>query len=357
MAGLVRSIAFLLGIAIGLPLGHLLFFATPDAGITGFAVAEPSTPELTVAEGYALDTVAALEGPRAIALGPSGTLYVATEEGVYALVDRDGDRRIDRRYRVADVDATGLAFSGRDLLLAGEGRLLSLPGIEHTLTRPPEPVVLADGLPQLGPATTDEEGMLYVAVPAQCDSCKPEQPRGTILRVDPAGESGEYEIYASGVKRPGGLLWYEGALWFTDDGRDVLDIPDELNRATRKGQHFGFPYCAAGQPNPRQNKGLGCNSFEAPVHVFAPDLWAAGLAPLDLSGLEGWFAIADAGLWNMEGYTVRAVTVDGNERTLVSGWLAEEGAWGSPVALATLTDGSLLIVDELGGTLFRLRKS
>jgi glucose/arabinose dehydrogenase len=39
-------------------------------------------------------------------------------------------------------------------------------------------------------------------------------------------------------------------LYFTDNGRDWLseDLPeDELNRVTRIGEHFGFPYCHQGK--------------------------------------------------------------------------------------------------------------
>ncbi|RME32299.1 hypothetical protein D6789_00020 [Candidatus Woesearchaeota archaeon] len=347
----LKRIVFLLGLAIGLPLGFILFSLVPSGNaLTGF-VAAGEAPQPTVAEGFQLMQSAALKGPRALAMGPSGTIYVAAQDGVFALVDRNGDRRFDKQYLVSTLDATGLAFLGRDLAIAAGNRIVLLPAIEYSLLDPPEPVVLVDNLPPLGTLTSGPDGNLYVAVPAPCDACKPDNRlQATILRVHP---DGSYEIFASGVKHARGLFWDEGVLWFTDEGNALLEIPDELNRAERKGQHFGFPYCVGKQPDPRLNNGLGCQTFEPPIQQLEVFARAAGLTKATLPGIEDWMLIAEAGQWNQGGYRLVAVH-DGQLRLLVDGWLVDGKARGSPVALLPLDDGSVLIADELGNALFRL---
>jgi glucose/arabinose dehydrogenase len=69
-------------------------------------------------------------------------------------------------------------------------------------------------------------------------------------------------------------------LYFTDNGRDWLseDLPeDELNRVTKLGQHFGFPYCHQGTFTDRE-LGWGRSSMSlksrSPWSVRTPRRWA-----------------------------------------------------------------------------------
>jgi glucose/arabinose dehydrogenase len=60
-----------------------------------------------------------------------------------------------------------------------------------------------------------------------------------------------FQNIATGVRNTVGFDWHPVTkeLWFTDNGRDMLgdDRPaDELNRMSKPGQHFGFPYFFAG---------------------------------------------------------------------------------------------------------------
>ncbi|MFN0303083.1 MAG: PQQ-dependent sugar dehydrogenase [Burkholderiales bacterium] len=107
----------------------------------------------------------------------------------------------------------------------------------------------------------------------------PSYNEATIMRVDV--KTGVLENVASGVRNSVGFDWHPATkqLWFTEHGRDWLgtDLPaDELNVVTRKGQHFGFPFCHQGDTlDPIFGKNRSCNEFTPPVvklgaHV-APD--------------------------------------------------------------------------------------
>ena len=59
------------------------------------------------------------------------------------------------------------------------------------------------------------------------------------------------EVYAWGIRNSVGMDFNpkDKTLWFTDnqvDGMGDDQPPGELNRATRAGQNFGFPYYGGG---------------------------------------------------------------------------------------------------------------
>ena len=194
-------------------------------------------------------------GARSLALGAAGTVFVGTrgEGRVYALVDRDGDGRAEGVHVIASglKQPNGVAFRGGSLYVAEIGRVLRFDGIEERLERPPQPVVVSEGFPtdahhgwkfiRFGP-----DGLLYVPVGVPCNICLRDDERyGSIMRMKPDGSG--LEVFARGVRNSVGFDWQPGTgdLWFTDNGRDYLGDnapPDELNRASRPGQHFGFPF-------------------------------------------------------------------------------------------------------------------
>jgi glucose/arabinose dehydrogenase len=72
--------------------------------------------------------------------------------------------------------------------------------------------------------------------------------------------------------------------------------------------------------------------------------------------------IAEHGSWNRTvpvGYRVTLVRLD-NNRTLsyepfAEGWLQDGRAWGRPVDLLVLPDGSLLVSDDRADVIYRIR--
>ena len=340
--------------------------------------------ELHLPEGFKIDVFAeGVDGARSMAMGDNGTLFVGTrnENKVYALQDLDGDFRAEK---IIELDTTlkvpnGLAFKDGALYVAEVGRLLRYPNIEKQLDNPPTPEVIYDDYPTefhhgwkyiaFGP-----DGKLYVPVGAPCNICEKsdeDERFATITRMDPDGTN--REIYAKGVRNSVGFTWHPDSeeLWFTDNGRDMMgdDIPPcELNRVTEAGQHFGYPYCHGGTiVDPEFGDQYPCSDFEAPVKALGPHVAPLGIkfytGTMFPERYRGMAFIAEHGSWNRTskvGYKISTVTLEDDKAiaydTFLNGWLNEETqeAFGRPVDILQLEDGSLLISDDLGDAIYRL---
>ncbi len=72
--------------------------------------------------------------------------------------------------------------------------------------------------------------------------------------------------------------------------------------------------------------------------------------------------IVEHGSWNRStpsGYRIALVRLQGNRaityETFADGWLQGSRAWGRPVDLLELPDGSLLVSDDEAGVVYRIR--
>ncbi|HEX7840384.1 MAG TPA: PQQ-dependent sugar dehydrogenase, partial [Kofleriaceae bacterium] len=317
---------------------------------------------------------------RSLALGGKGVVYVSTrsDNRVYAVVDRNGDHKVDKVYTIASGLAVpnGLAYRDGNLYVAQIDRLLRFDGIDARLANPPRPVVLTDALPRFehhgwryirfGP-----DGWLYIPIGAPCNICKRDEPiYASIARMKPDGTG--LEVFASGVRNSVGFDWHPVTheLWFTDNGRDDLGNefpPDELDRAPRAGMHFGFPHCHAGVIQDPEFGDRPCTEFEPPVQLLGPHVAALGMrfytGAMFPPEYKNAIILAEHGSWNREhklGYRVMVVRLDGNRAVsyepLVTGWFDEQNdtVWGRPADVEVLDDGSLLISDDYRGALYRV---
>ena len=340
--------------------------------------------KLNLPEGFKIEVYAdKVDGARSMAMGDDGTLFVGTrnDKTVYAIQDLDKDYKADH---IKVLDSTlevpnGIAFRNGSLYVAEVGRLLRYDNIETQLDNVPEPVVVYDDYPTefhhgwkyiaFGP-----DDKLYVPVGAPCNICDSsvsDKRYATITRMDPDGSN--REIYAQGVRNSVGFTWHPETkeLWFTDNGRDMLgdDIPPcELNRVSEAGQHFGYPYCHGGVvKDPEFGDQHPCSDFVAPVQAMG-----AHVAPLGVKFNTGnmfprkyknMAFIAEHGSWNRSkkvGYKISLVTLENNVatsyETFLDGWLDEEAqeAFGRPVDILFLKDGSMLISDDYGDAIYRV---
>ncbi len=342
---------------------------------------------LTLPKGFRIETFAEnLDGARSMAMGAEGTLFVGTrnEGNVYALRDTDGDFKADEVHVIASnlEQPNGVAFKDGALYVAEVSRLLRYPNIEQQLSSPPEPEVIYDDYPTefhhgwkyiaFGP-----DNKLYVPVGAPCNICErsaEDKRYATITRMNDDGSN--REIHALGVRNTVGFTWHPetGEMWFTDNGRDMMgdDVPPcELNRIMEAGQHFGYPYCHGGTvKDPEFGDQRPCSDFVDPVQPLG-----AHVAPLavkfDTGSMfpeeyKGHAFIAEHGSWNRSskvGYRVTLVRLENNKAVsyepFIYGWLDEEKqeAFGRPVDLMFLTDGSLLISDDFGDAIYRVTYS
>lgn len=317
-------------------------------------------------------------GARSLALGPSGTVFVGTRDSkVYAVVDRDKDGKADEVHTIAQGlnSPNGVAVRQGSLYVAEISRVLRYDGIEDRLRDPPRPAVVTESLPSDAHhgwkfIAFSPDGWLYVPVGAPCNVCLKEDPRyASILRMKPDGSGAE--VYASGVRNTVGFDFHPqtGELWFTDNGRDLLgdDIPpDELNRAERKGQHFGFPFCHGGDiADPQFGAQRACATFTPPVQRLGPHVAALGMrfytGSLFPQEYRGQIFIAEHGSWNRStpiGYRVMLVRLKDGQAVsyepFAEGFLVGGKAWGRPVDVLVMPDGALLVSDDRGGAIYRI---
>ena len=353
---------------------------TAPAPSPGNPVTDPLLSRIRLPEGFRIAVYASgVRNARAMAMGPGGTLFVGSRRAgnLYAVRDLDGDFAadevitLDRGLRMP----SGVAFRDGALYVAEVSRVLRYDDIENRLEDPPEPVVVNRGFPsdrhhgwkfiRFGP-----DGKLYVPVGAPCNVCERYDPRyATIMRMNPDGS--DLEVHVSGVRNTVGFDWHPGTgeLWFTDNGRDLMgnDIPpDELNRVTEAGQHFGFPYHhGIDIPDPEFGGGRPLDTMVAPAQELGPHVAAVGMrfytGAMFPSGYRDQVFIAEHGSWNRDdriGYRITLVRLEGNEAVgyedFAAGWLEDEEVYGRPADVEVMPDGSLLVSDDYADMIYRI---
>lgn len=355
-----------------------------------FQAAQAAVPvdRLRVPKGFQLELLTdAVPGARAMALGRyadgKGVLYVGSmgPGKVYAVeVDQGKAQRVHTLASGLTLPA-GVAYRNGQLFVSAVSRIVRFDAIDDRLANPPALALVTDKLPSeshhgakfigFGP-----DGLLYVAVGVPCNVCEPSAAHGVIQRMKPDGSG--VEVVARGVRNSVGFDWspLDRALWFSDNGRDMLgdDVPsDELNRVQQPGQHFGFPYCHQGDvADPQFGEKRRCGEFVAPAAKLGAHVAALGLRFYSGSQFPAEYRnnifVAEHGSWNRSaksGYRVVRVVLDAQGRAVrdepfVQGFLqvdaaGRESVLGRPADVLPLPDGSLLISDDLGGAIYRVR--
>jgi hypothetical protein len=326
--------------------------------------------------GFEIEVYAQVPNARSLALGERGTVFVGTQkDSVYAIVPApDGKREVVTLASGLNIP-NGVAFRDGALYVAEINRILRFDAIEASLRNPPKPAVVTDRFPRdthhgwkyiaFGP-----DGWLYVPVGAPCNICEPDPDRYALIsRIRPDGS--DYQVYARGIRNSVGFDWdpRTGELWFNEHGRDMMgdDMPsDELNHAPKPGLNFGYPYCHQGEtPDPEFGRKHSCSEFTPPAlkqggHV-APDGLKFYTGKMFPPAYRDRIFIAQHGSWNRSkksGYRVIMVTLKDNQvdksEVFADGWMQNEQAWGRPVALLVLPDGSLLISDDYASVVYRV---
>jgi len=343
---------------------------------------DPRLSELQVPENFRISLFAKdVNNARSLAMGDKGTIFVGNRKGnsVYALVDEDEDGYAEKKYTIIEGlnMPNGVAFRNGSLYIAEISKIWRIDNIESNLEKPGKPALVFDSLPTeahhgwkyiaFGP-----DDKLYVPVGAPCNICdsnEHDQRFSSITRMNADGSG--FEVFAHGVRNTVGFTWNPQTkeMWFTDNGRDLLGdtLPsDELNIASRAGQNFGYPYCHQGMlPDSQFNKGKDCSQFVQPAARLDAHTAALGLkfytGSMFPDEYRGQLFIAEHGSWNRTnpiGYRVMLVKVEGNTvksyQPFIQGWLKGGKAWGRPVDVLQMKDGSLLVSDDHANAVYRI---
>jgi glucose/arabinose dehydrogenase len=341
--------------------------------------------ELTLPSGFTASVFAAgLAGPRFMALGPDGTLYVTGMAGgvVYAMHDRGGIADDVRTWASGLRGPHGIAVHDGYLYVGEENRVARFkigPGGE----RAGEAQTVVPDLPSgAGHATRTvgfgPDGRLYVAVGSSCNVCLERDERRAAISVYD-GDGGAGRVFARGLRNAVGITWRPGTaqMWATNNGRDYLgdDAPPETVYVVHEGMDAGWPRCnPPGTPDPQFGSPTSCQGIDPPAVIAQAHMAPLGLRFYDGKmfppQLRGDLFVAFHGSWNRSvpvGYKVMRVPFGGGDRPIgppedfVTGFLppnSSRGAvWARPVDLLVMPDGAMLITDDDGGAIFRIAYS
>lgn len=376
----------------------------------------PAGKTPTAPAGFAVAEYAGkLESPRWLYVAPNGDVLVAESSTVPAStpmkvvaklnLDRSRSLRAESANRITllrdtnhdgkpDLRTTFLAGLNQPfgmLVLGNSFYVANTDGVLRFPYQPGASKITGSGQRILGlPAggynnhwtrnllASPDNARIYVTVGSSSNvqehGAEEEVRRANILQINPDG-TGE-KVYASGLRNPVGLAWAPGthALWTAVNERDELGdelVPDYLT-SVKEGGFYGWPYAYFG-PNedPRRKR-------ERPDLVkktLVPDVpLGAHTASLGLTFYDkaafpakyhnGAF-IGQHGSWNrsaFSGYKVVFVPFangrpSGPPEDFLTGFLAggdSKDAYGRPVGVATLPDGSLLVADDAADRIWRV---
>ena len=334
-------------------------------------------------EGFEIEIYANnISNARSMDISPSGTIFIGNRHGdnVFAIRDEDEDNIAEKKWLITNKlknMPNGVAFYKGDLYVAEVDKLWVFKNIEDNLENPGDPILIYDDYPKdkhhgwkyiaFGP-----DGKLYVPVGAPCNICESKNKMyASITRMNPDGS--DREIFAYGVRNTVGFTWNPNndEMWFTDNGRDMLgdNIPPcELNRVTKPGQNFGYPYCHGDDiGDPEFGGKHPCSDFVPPAKNLGPHVAPLGLkfynGNMFPNEYKGDIFIAEHGSWNRSkkiGYRITRVKIKENKaisyEPFIYGWLndEEQEAWGRPVDILILDDGSMLISDDKADLIYRV---
>ena len=337
--------------------------------------------KVNLPDGFTISIYGEMPKPRQIEVGkPNGVVFVGSRHGhIYSMVDTNRDGVADEVLeRASGLNVpNGVAMQDSMLFVGLQDKIVQWPvPAEFDTALPLQPLLpVAEGFKDeflhgwryigFGP-----DRKLYVSLGAPCNICDLEDNTGKIVRMNPDGSG--MEVVADGVRNSVGFDWHPvtGEFWFTDNGADGMGDdtpPDELNRVTSAGQHFGFPYRGG-----KDTKLAGYEDKEPAGEVVPAEIeFQAHSANLGIEFYEGDMFPADYkndafvaqhGSWNRTepvGYRVMRIRFDdaGNavgKEVFADGWLNEGAAVGRPVDIEELPDGSILISDDFANVVYRI---
>ncbi len=203
-----------------------------------------------------------------------------------------------------------------------------------------------------------------------------EEGRAAIWEIDAA--TGEKRLFATGLRNPNGMDWEPatGMLWVAVNERDELGanlVPDYIT-SVKDGAFYGWPWSYFGQTvdtrvkpaNPEMVAKAIAPDYAVGAHTASLGLVFAEGARLGGQFTEGAF-VGQHGSWNrnpFSGYKVIFVPFSGGKPSgeavdVLTGFIdaEKEIAFGRPVGVEIGKDGALLVADDVGNAIWRVRSA
>jgi glucose/arabinose dehydrogenase len=371
----------------------------PQTGANADAIKE-NLKRVKLPPGFKISLYAVVPDARHMAVAPStNMLFVGTRKTtVWAVTNRNsGEAATEVKSFAPSLkfsNPNGVCWTKDGFLIVTEhNRILNFPAAEFFYEGPDVAVIEVVGQGKLIPPEEESynhgarvcrvgpDNMLYVSL-GQPHNVQPRDKIDTYNKVGIGGmvrmnafDGTKREVYATGIRNSVGHDFNpkDGTLWFTDNQTDGMgdDIPaGEVNRITKAGQFFGYPW-KQGKTRITEH---GYDKDPLPANITDPQVYmdahAADLGMVFYTGkkfpakYQGGFFSAQHGSWNRKepiGARIMFTSLksDGTaDKTEVfaDGWLDPETKQyrGRPVDVANLPDGSILVSDDFAGAIYRI---
>jgi len=359
-------------------------FATPAVDNSSQRIARPKGALPVAPEGFSVSVFAHVPDARLMAVAPNGDVFVAEPDfGKVAVMRPSADGTKAARlttFVTGLAQPHGIAFRNGAVYIADTKTLWRFAYRDGQLAATGRRQHIADTTPggTVGHFTRDiafsSTGELYLAIGSK-DNLAEDPP--TYATVQKVGAGGALTTFASGLRNPVGIAFYPGTndLYVTVNERDGLgnDLPPDYFTRIEQSDFFGWPYAYIG---PHPDPTFGSKRPDLVATTKTPDvLFQAHSAPLGFVFYEGSqfpaeykgdAFVALHGSWNSSrptGYKVVRIRfangrpTNGYDDFLTGFWdgsTSPAKVWGRPVWPAVAKDGSLLVSDDIGNTVWRV---
>jgi len=361
-------------------------FATPSVRNNVQIVAKPDASQLKAPAGFEVSLYADnLRAPRTMLLAPNGDVFVAQSGpgSVTILRDANNDGTPETRSTYAQglSGVFGMALHDGYLYLGRTDSIVRYkyaPGDSEAKGTPEKLVDMPTGGHSTRNIIFSRDGKkMYVAVGSQSNKNAGEPPiRAAISEYNPDGTG--QRIYASGLRNPVGLALQPGTdiIWTSVNERDTLGddlVPDYIT-SVKDGAFYGWPYSYIGSnPDPEHVGKMPDLVRRALVPDVLITAHSAAVSVNFYTGTQfpqryrnGAF-VGLHGSWNrskVSGYRIAFVPFQNGKPSgpiedFVTGWIVDGGtpatAWGRPVGTLVMRDGSMLVADDAGNKIWKVR--
>lgn len=338
----------------------------------------------TVPQGFKVNVFAAdFKEPRWLAVAPDGDVFLADSGAGKVIVLRDPQHTGSAQQNEVFVSGLnqpyGIVFHDEYVYVGDTDAVLRFKYDAKTSKRLGEAEHLMD-LPRgghwtRGLALTPDGKHLFISIGSASNvSIESDSRRAAITICDLDGKNAR--LYATGLRNPTGvgIEPASGTVWTSVNERDGLgnDLPPDYFTSVKDGGFYGWPFSYIG------------NNVDPRVKPQKPDLTAKSIVPDVLLGAHraplqfafytgkqfpenyrGGAFVAEHGSWNRSpraGYQVVFVPFkdgkpNGDPTPFLTGLVPDPNkseVYGRPVGVAVAPDGSLLVSDDVAGSVYRI---